>query len=71
MLAVNGVLWWCEECGTEYVPNPWGFDDGHAEKHRIVGIREDILVGGVKRLVSELKRTDRLIPFESPNRKSK
>jgi hypothetical protein len=57
------VNWYCQECQRFVGAEPGTEHDGH--KQRIVGIRDDILKDAIKRLIFELRVTDRLVEFKT------
>lgn len=56
--------WYCEEC-REFVLGLVLSTTPCVENHKekIVGIRSDILKDSLSRLVKDLRRTDRLVPY--------
>jgi len=55
------MIVWCEDCQRIVTHEP----QLDHQYHRLAGIREDILNDQLKRLVQELRRTDRLSPIKS------
>jgi hypothetical protein len=58
-LGDDEVIWWCIKCEIAVLLD---FAKSHGDhKDQIVGVRHDIMMHHMRRLVSDLKRTNRLI----------
>lgn len=57
------VEWYCQDCQRFVTTEPKEVHELH--KERVVGIREDVLRDSMRRVISDLRITDRLVPYKT------